>query len=168
MKIPQQLHQFAAEHSFIIVAGKQDALFYHAHDGVINLTNSIKIPRPHYSDNEGRSKARSQNGGSIRSGTATEFRDQEVISDFIHELKKHMAKVRSDMYSNVYILAPSKTKNRIAQALPDGFKRKMNDIIEGNFYYATPLDVVKKVHRPAVGMSIPRNSEVSRILHIGK
>src|SRR4051812_3363015 len=117
MKIPHQLYQFAEKHSLLIVAGKQSALIYHAHDGIINLKDSIKIPKAQYSDNEGLSKARSQNGGNIRSGTVEKGRDQEVISDFIKELKSHMENVRVEMYSEAYIMAPGKTKNEILEAL---------------------------------------------------
>jgi protein required for attachment to host cells len=144
MKIPRQMHQFADEHTFIIVAGKQEALMYHAHDGEISLVDSVKIPRPHYSDNEGLSKARSHNGGSIRSSTFKEIRDQEIISDFIRELKKHMEKVRAEMYSEVVVVASPKTKNEIAQALPDRLKRKVTSIIEGQYYRESPIRIIEK------------------------
>ncbi|MCC2630636.1 MAG: hypothetical protein K0S38_445 [Candidatus Paceibacter sp.] len=146
MKIPHQVHQFAEEHAFIIVAGKQDALMYHAYNGEINLVDSLKIPRPHYSDNEGRSKARSQNGGSIRSGTSTEIRDQEIISDFIRELKKHMHSVRAEMYSEVAVLAPAKTKNRIVEAMPDHIQRKVQKVVEGNYNRESPIQIIQKLY----------------------
>jgi hypothetical protein len=168
MKIPHQLPQFAASHTFIIVAGKQDAHMYHAGDGEIYLIDSIKIPRPHYSDNEGRSKARSHNGGSIRSGTATEVRDQEIISDFIRELKHHVHKVRSDMYAEVAVLAPSKTKNEIVNALPDQLKRKVTNVIEGNYGHATPLEVIQKLYYRKDEKTMPADKEAQRILEMSE
>lgn len=144
MKIPRQLSQFAGEHVLVVVAGKQQALLYSAHDGYINLIDSLFIPRPHYSDHEGEFKTRSQNG-TMRSGSANELRDQDIISEFMRELKKHFKHIESEKYSGVYVLAPSKTKNTIVQHMPKTLENRLRGVVLGNYHHASPLDVIRKI-----------------------
>ena len=165
MKIPHQLYQFEDVSTFIIVAGKQDAHLYQAHQGEIKLLDVLKISKAHYSDNEGLSKARSSNGGGIRAATVEKSRDQEVISEFIKELKVHMEKVRADMYAEVFVMAPAKTKNEIVNNLPQPFRKKLKNVITGNYGQARPLDIVKKIRATVHTETHARTFEEQQILN---
>lgn len=164
MRIPHQTHQFAQEHALLLVAGKQDALLYDAHDGALILIDSLRIARPQYSDNEGHFKARSQGAGAIRSGSVREVRDQEIISEFIRELKDHLSRVRAEAYSTVYVTAPSKSKNEVIKALPSALKSKLKTVVEGNYNHTNPLKIIDKIFRSQPGTPEPRTEEADAIL----
>jgi hypothetical protein len=167
MKIPQQYNQFTGKRALILVAGKQDEVMYEAADGEINQIDALKVTRPHYSDNEGRSKARSHNGGSIRSSTSTEIRDQDTIKDFMKELKLHMQKVHAELYDEVHILAPQKSRNTIIDNLPSQVKNKVRQVIDGNYTHSGPLEAIKKIQQGEFEETknpIPMTKEAQRIL----
>lgn len=144
MKIPQQFNQFEGVRVLIMVAGKQGAMLYEAHDGVMDEIDSLMLSHDSFFNDGPFYKARSQ-GGMSRSGPVREVQDQKVVSDFIRELKKHMDKVRADMYSDVYVMAPAKSKNAVVQAMPESIRRKITKVFPGNFFNKTPLDILHKV-----------------------
>ncbi len=142
MKIPRNLPQFEADTTLIIVAGRQDAVFYKVARGIIDRLDVFKIPRPHYSDNEGDFRM-SGKGVFISSGGVQEPKNEKIIKDFIHELKQRIKKIKE--CERIYIFAPSKTKNRIQSALPIVWQKRVVKIIAGNYYYHPPLSILKKI-----------------------
>lgn len=142
MKIPHPLPQFKNRRTCIIVAGKQTAALYIAADGVIERIDSIKIPAPHYSDDEGRFGRRGR-GTVIGSGAPKEIDDQDIIRDFLKEFKEKI-KMISDI-DEIYILAPDQTKKKIEDALPSTWKEKPRTLISGNYYYRAPTDIVRRI-----------------------
>lgn len=167
MKIPNQIHQFEGKRALIMVAGKQDALFYEAHDGVIEEIDSLKLPHSSFFNDGPFYKARSQ-GGMTRSGPVREVQDQKVVSDFIRELKKHMDKVRADIYSDVYVMAPAKSKTALVQAMPDSLRKKVIRVFPGNFFNKNPLDIIQKIHTRDKQQFIPTKAEEQHILENAK
>lgn len=141
MKIPKHLPQFARTSALLIVAGKQDAALYTVSDGIIERIDAFKIPKPRYSDKEGRFGVRAK-GGSVTGGVL-ELRDEDIIRDFIRELKSRLKSAPAFEY--LYIFAPADTKNKIAAALPKNWKGKISGTIVGNYYYRPPLFVLEKI-----------------------
>jgi hypothetical protein len=142
MKIPARFKKIK-EDSLIIVAGKQAAVIYDVRDGYMSRLNAFKIPRPRYSDNEGQFRSKNKSG-TVRAGSTREFQDEDVIKEFLKEFKKRI-KLLSNKWESVYILAPDKTKNRIPKDLPDQLQRKLKAVIEGNFYYRSPVYILEKI-----------------------
>ena len=142
MKIPRKLPQFSRTTAYIIVAGKQDAAFYSASDGIIERLDAFKIPRPRYSDKEGRFGVRGKGGGNVTGGVL-ELRDEDIIRDFIKELKVRLKSAPS--FEHIYLFAPADTKNRIAAALQNSWKEKVRATIVGNYYYRHPLIILEKI-----------------------
>lgn len=140
MKIPKALPQFEDKVAFIVVAGKQNAVFYKVSDGEIDRLDAFKIPRPRYSDHEGEFKTR---GGVGSSGSIKELRDQDIIRDFLREFKRRIKAIPE--FSSMYIFAPDQTKNKIKSALPAQWREKLSGLIVGNFYYRHPLHILEKI-----------------------
>lgn len=134
MKIPGNFERLKNEESLIIVAGKQAAVIYEIEKGLIERIDAFKIPRPKYSDNEGH----------FRTGASHEFKDEDVIKEFLREFKRRIKKL-DKKYESVYVLAPDKTKNRIPQSLTDELKRKLKKVVNGNFYYRSPVFILEKI-----------------------
>lgn len=129
----------------LLVAGRQDAIIYKLDRGEITKLDGFKIPRPKYSDNEGHFKARSS-GVTLRSGGTRELRDEDVIRDFVREVKHRTKKHQKTVdFSELYIFAPDKTKNRIQKAIPVLWRQRTKRIIPGNYYNHRPLELLRKV-----------------------
>jgi hypothetical protein len=163
MKIPNNVFQFEEGRSLIIVAGKQDAHIYNAFDGTIDELGAVKLNHRDFYNDGPFYKARSQ-GGMTRSGPVREVKDQHVVSQFIKELKKHLDKVRADMYTDVHVLAPSKSKNAIVRAMPTELQHKVASITEGNYCNEGIVDIVKRVHKPEKKAFVAQNKEERHIL----
>jgi hypothetical protein len=162
MKISKSLPQFEKEPSLFVVTGKQDAAFYRAQDGTIEQIGEIKIPKPRYSDNEGHYRMKGM-GEAVSSG-GWERRDDFVIKDFLHELKSHLKSMHANDYAKMYVFAPSKVKNVIADVVPYQLRKKTAAIIEGNYFKSTPQHLLKKVAGIAASSQRFINPEARRIL----
>jgi len=161
MKIPRDLPQFKDETAFIIVAGKQNAVFYTAADATIEQVDAFKIPKPKYSDNEGGFETRGR-GMLISSGSVRELQDADIIRDFLRELQLRFKKIPA--FSRLYIFAPQQTKNKIQKVLPSEWKKKINAIIDGNYYFRHPTFILKKLSESMVyPLSLP-GSEAQRMM----
>lgn len=148
MKIPLHLEQFKEERALLLVTGKQDAVIYKASEGFLEKVDSFKIPRPHYSDNEGRF-GQSRGGGKKSKGAVQggvrEIQDKDIIRDFLHELNIHLKKVGTAGISAVYLFTPSQIKNMISEALPVELKANIKAIIEGNYFTFSPIALLGKL-----------------------
>ena len=134
---------FETGHYLMIVAGKQDAVFYSIGDGFITRLRGFRIERPRYSDNEGRFDMRA-GGKLLRTGSVRERHDEAILTDFIHELKLHIHGMHGH-YDGLYIFAPAQTKRRIPEALPDQLKRKIRCVVQGNYYHTNPRLLLTKL-----------------------
>lgn len=143
MRIPNQLPQFKREKALILVTGKQDAIFYSAYNGELDRLDAFKIPRPKYSDNEGHYKVRGK-GTTLSTGATRELRDEDIIKDFVHELKARIKKM-NESFSKFYLFVPSQNKNVIKKALPKMWLEKLDAEVPGNFYYRSPLELLEKI-----------------------
>ncbi len=162
MKISKSLPQFEEEPSLFLVTGKQDAAFYRAYDGVIEQIGEIKIPKPKYSDHEGHYRMKGM--GQVVSSGGWERRDDFVIKDFLQELKSHLKNIKPSEYAKLYVFAPSKVKNFIAHVVPAELRKKTAAIIEGNYFKAAPVFLLKKVASIAASTQRFINLEARRIL----
>ncbi|HEU0085990.1 MAG TPA: hypothetical protein VFQ59_03485 [Candidatus Paceibacterota bacterium] len=147
MKIPSRFPQFKGETTIIIVSGQQNAVFYKVLNGIIERLDIFKIPRRHYSDNEGRFKVRGR-GKTIRAGGTLEPKDDAVVNDFIREFKNRIKNIPE--FARLYLLAPATTKNKIKSILPKSWQNKIQDVIEGNYYYRHPLFIVELLSKGGI------------------
>lgn len=172
MRIPQQLPQFKSEQTLIIVAGKQDAIFYKTENGFLEKIDIFKIPKPHYSDNEGYFIRRGR-GVVMSSGAPRELDDRDIIRDFIHELKTRFKKIIFTP-TKIYLFAPGRTKNVIRGALPAYWKKKLVSVVDGNYFYRHPLYFLRKIDeieikkKNRIGERLVPEPEAERILEISR
>lgn len=170
MIIPQNLSQFKNQHLLLLVAGKQDMHIYEVQNDSVEQAKEFKIPSPRFSDDERRYNSRS-GPGHIRSYATREITDDEIIAKFISELKKQIKDFHPDDFDRVYIFAPSQIKNRISEALPASFKKKVDAVIEGNYCSDGPLVILSKISQAenkdggtARKKSLPLKPEARKIL----
>ena len=128
MQIPNTLPQWNGETVLIVVAGRQDAVFYLISNGTIERLDAFEILNPHYSDHE---------------DVVQEFNRQNIIREFLQEFRERTKRIPS--FSKLFIFAPALTKNEIASVLPTGWNSKVKGVVEGNFYYSHPLELVRKL-----------------------
>jgi hypothetical protein len=160
MKIPNEL-EFKDQNVLLIVAGKQDAVLYKAENENMQRLDAFKIPKPHYSDNEGNSRTRGR-GITARSGAGKELRDEDIIRDFLHLFKERAKKLHD--FSKVYIFAATKTKNRIASALPYTLQRRVSGVFSGNYFSINPIELVRKIWNSETKHPLPISLEAKEIL----
>jgi hypothetical protein len=133
MRIPKHLIQFREEPTLLLVTGKQDAVIYKAFRGTLEKLTSFKIPRPHYSDNEG------------TASTPHELRDRDIIRDFLHELNARLKSIGTVGYKALYLFTPSNVKNKIQNGLPQPLQAILKGVIEGNYYNFSPSQILAKI-----------------------
>jgi hypothetical protein len=164
MQIPGKLPQFESERALLLVAGKQDAVLYEAREGRVEKLLDIRVPKPHYSDDEGHFKVR-VGGKTIRSGSVKEIRDEDIIRDFLHALKEEIRPLMHQEFTHLFLFAPAKTKNRIREELPHHWQQAIAEVIEGNFYYRNPLYLLERISVVTVtAPSEPSSKEAKKIL----
>jgi hypothetical protein len=163
MNIPNTIPNFKNLHFLLFVAGKQELFVYEGKEGVIEEINHIKIKKPKYSDNEGHFKVRSE-GKTIRSGSVRELDDEVVIGPFIKTSKEEFKKYKVPGLDAIFLTAPSTTKNRLADVFSIQQKRKLKNVIEGNFCSDSPLQILRKISPSPLPAELPRTSEAQKII----
>jgi hypothetical protein len=142
MKIPRQFQQFKDEPTLLLVAGRQTAVLYEAKDGILNKIDSFEIPKPRYSDREGEFRRRGR-GVTVSSGVPKELRDDDIINDFLKELKKRLKPLSKP--EKLIVFAPDKTRHKILDVLPKAWQQKVTKVIRGNYFNKEPLDVISRI-----------------------
>jgi hypothetical protein len=143
MKISNKYGNLRDDHALVIVTGKQDAVLYLMKAGHMEKLDAFKIPKPRFSDNEGHAQMRGR-GEMIASGWTRELRDEDIISEFVGELKKRLKSINSD-FDKVYLFVPSQNKNAIKKALPKPIADKIEAEVSGNYYYRSPQYLLDKL-----------------------
>lgn len=144
MKIPKEL-SLAEKNILLVVTGKQEAKFFSIKNNTIELIDIIKISNPKYSDDEG--FFMKQSHGSIISATNFEKRDAKpVIREFLTVFRERIKKIQpSYLLEDIYLFTPANMKNIIINQFPTKTKHNIKHLIEGNFFYRHPLDLIKKI-----------------------
>jgi hypothetical protein len=176
MKIPKQLAHFKNIDTLLLVSGKQEMVIYIIAGDEIREEKHFKVENPTYSDNEGHFKVRS-NGKVVLSGNVREVDDRQTIVEFKNEFKTNLKKITKD-FDKVFISAPAKTKNEIVELLPPKIKKKVVEIIVGNYCSVSPLEVLrnfsqekkksKKIIKDPEAKKILRKSNQARKVIKGK
>ncbi|MBU0750297.1 hypothetical protein KKH15_02150 [Patescibacteria group bacterium] len=161
MKIPEKLSQFTTTTSLLLVSGKQEMVMYIVQNGEIEVAKHISIPNPTYSDNEGHFKVRS-GGDVLRSGSVRETDDREIIVKFMNETESALSELTEDI-DQVYLSAPTTTKNEILHILSPQLAEKLVKTVDGNFCSATPIEVLE-LFTEEEESSAPTTVEAQKIL----
>jgi hypothetical protein len=143
MIIPKKF-QVEKRDALLIVSGKREATFYRIHGENMEPIESFHIAKPEYTDFEGEFKTRGR-GITISSGAVKEIDDESTIKYFLRELKRRFNNIRFNV-SNIYLLAPPQTKNKIKEALPNNSRRKIKSMIDGNFSRFHPIQLLERVY----------------------
>ncbi|MBX4189469.1 hypothetical protein KW785_02635 [Candidatus Parcubacteria bacterium] len=140
MQIPEHLSTFRDKNILLLVAGKQNAALYHIHDGAIDETFKVGVERPHYSDNEGIYQAAPNSR--VLTGSAEIRQDENVIRDFLKELDIKIKGLQGT-FEELYLLAPSMSRNWIKESLPRSWQEKLVLEKEGNYMKEHPLALLE-------------------------
>lgn len=131
----------------IIIAGRQEAKFYVAQDGRIELEEEINIPNPDYTDREGFFGRNSP--GMTASGSVYEEKKDYVLKRFEKAFRAFIdGSFRSGQFTHVMIFAPDFMKNILSENLPATVKKKISLTLSGNYTKMHPfkiLGLVKKL-----------------------
>ncbi len=144
MIIPKKLSKFKNKNVLLFVSSKQNMIIYEVKKNNIKELLDFNVVSLPYSDNEGHFRSRSD-GHTMKSGSVREIDNIEIIKKFIKELKKQIKSLKITNYESIFLFCPSYIKNYIAEALPVKFTKKLDLIIEGNFYSKKPLSILNKL-----------------------
>jgi len=149
MKIPEKLPQFKDMTSLIIATGKQDAIFYIAHNGEIQQVDSFKVEKPQYSDIEGHFETRND-GKTYRAGSPYEPTDKEnkTKTEFLKELSEEIESVsRHHTIHTLYIFTPSYLKNEVSKTIPHSLHQIKYYLLKGNFFHQHPRELLTRIQK---------------------
>lgn len=133
MQISENLPQFEETPTLIIVAAKQSADLYLAHDGHLEDLDSIEIDNPQYSDREGHFKRRSK-GETLGSGAVYEENKELVKKDFYNALNDSLKNITSTHnYHEVVLLSPPQNANETKDKLPKEIQNIISLEVNGNY-----------------------------------
>lgn len=147
MHIPEHLPQFESHRALLVVASKQTAQLYRAHDREIAAAASCTVDTPHFSDNEGFSTygGRKNKPGSM-SGFVREIRDEQIIAPFIKQLCETLDRMISTArVDEIYLFVPQQMRRQIKHALTHPVSAKIKKIIAGNFVKFSPIELLEKL-----------------------
>ena len=153
MKIRNNLVQFNDKDALIVATGKQDAIFYTAHNGEIFQVESFQVDKPTYADIEGHFETRAKTGTqgqTMRAGSPYDPTDknEKAVSDFLKELEKEFESVsRHHSISHLYLFAPSHLKNDVYNCIPHSIDDAETLLIEGNHYDTHPFKLLEKIQQ---------------------
>ena len=144
MQIPETIHIPKDQTTLLMITSKQEAILHKIDQGELTHITSIKVDKPHYSDNEGHHEARSD-GKLMRSGSERELKDETILTDFVHELNDYIEKhLDIDTFSQIYLTVPEHLKNTLPEALPKNVSDKIARTIYGNFTNEETVEVLQR------------------------
>jgi hypothetical protein len=147
MQIDKNLPQFVNEHALIVVAAKQSAELYAAHNGEIEQLDTFTIERPKPDDVEGHFE-QSGHGKTIRAGSSYDPNkyDEKAQSQFLHELGTHLDAVTHEHARDaVYLFVPEHLKNSVQEALPKDIASQIQHIYSGNLTKQHAFELLKRI-----------------------
>lgn len=143
MFISSQLPQFSDGKALLIVAGKQGADFYMAHQGIIKKTRSFRIDKPTYSERAG---ARVRGRSSV--GSLDSINKDKTIANFskkFNETCRALAGRENGSIEYVYLFASPSIITQVRECVARFFRREPAQIVNGNFNRLHPFDLLKKL-----------------------
>jgi len=145
MEISSKLPQFTQKSALIVVASKQEAVFYWASKGVLERARSFLIEKPRYSDREG-FFVRTGLGRFFGAGSSYEGVKKKVLQDF-HKEYEESIKELSKRYNPdlVYFFASPYVVNDVQEELPPQWRGKIKDVFQGNYVKRHPFDLLKRI-----------------------
>jgi hypothetical protein len=166
MKISKKLLQFTDEKAILAVTGKQEAIFYRAHNGEIEKINEIKIESPKYSDKEGFFKTRMKGAGVIRAGSVLKPKKWKVINEFnrkfLSELKK-IFKIEKNIIS-LYLFSPPYAHKIIENEIPPTIRKHLKILIKGDYCHKLPFEILEKIKEERVALRPVLKKEAAKII----
>ncbi len=144
MKISTHLPQFNAS-TLIVVAGKQEGVFFLAHDGKVEEIDALKLPKPTYTDREGQFMTRG-NGKTYGTGAVYESDDDETTKQFIKKISDCTTDlVAKFKLQRIYLFCPTYLSNQFEASLPKDIQSKIEYIFYGNYHRQHPFVLLSKV-----------------------
>lgn len=145
MHIPNDLQQFHGVRALFIVCGTQEAKLYDAYDGAIEELDAFRIPKPGFTDNEGRFGQHGRDGGLV-SGGVEEIEQPQRRKEFTKELATHVATATAaHAYTLVYLFVPEHVHNEVRDALPHALIPALSQEVHGNYCESHPHELIRKV-----------------------
>jgi hypothetical protein len=164
MKISRDLPQFDGEKTLIVVAGKQEARFFLAKDGVIEESQSFQFEKPKYSDREGFFMSRGKSGV-YRSGAVYEFKKQRLVKELGSRLKEGFADIaKYNKIDKIYLLSPEHLENDVKKAIPPDYRKKIKFLLKGDYSHFHPFDILDKIASQKKEPAAPLKETTVRIL----
>lgn len=155
MKIRKELPMFEKKTALFVTAGSHDGALYIAGDGSIKKISSFRVKKPAYSDKEGFFKTSSRASGgkgkanrNIRSGSVRELDRRDLNRAFLQELKKRVeSAAKLHEITDVYFFIPASLKEEARTALPAGLRRRLREVITGNYHEHHPFELIELVQK---------------------
>jgi hypothetical protein len=163
MKLSQKHSHLKDKNILLIAAGKQGAVLYKASHGSLEKVFSLQIPKPKYSDNEGIFQKSVH--GTVWNGSVEIHNDEPIVRDFLKELKNRMKEIKEENpFTDIYIFAPSNTKNKVGKILPKQWQQKITAVMEGNYYAKEPAFLLDKISKTHEKPFVARKADEQKIL----
>jgi hypothetical protein len=144
MKISEHLPHFKAP-CLMIVAGKQEAVFFLAQDNKVEQINAVKLKKPHYTDREGRFQ-KSGNGKVLGSGSVYESQDDETTKQFIKQVAEASVNMVAQYdIKKIFLFCPTYLSNQMEDGLPKELQNLIDYIFYGNYNHQHPFVLLSKV-----------------------
>lgn len=145
MQISESLPQFDEASTLILVASKQAADIYIAHEGTIEKISEIRVEKPTYSDREGHFKRRA-GGKTLGSGGVYEEKDKKTKADFYNELEDALNKTLTNhTIEEVIVLSSPQDYPATKEHLPAKIQKAIIAEIDGNYVGDHPDDILSRI-----------------------
>lgn len=169
MKISKLLPQFENEKALLVVLSSQSGVFYLGQNYELSKIGSFTVPKPHYSDKEGRYAQRSR-GKTISVGAVRELdkvgHNKEVLRELVATIKKLK---QSHDINQTYLYAPPYLMRQIKTSLKKIISDSYTMSFTGNYYDFHPTDLLQMINkrqnrRASRRLVVPTKGEAQKLL----
>jgi len=164
MKIPQKFSSLQKENAFIIVAGKEGAIFYEISNEEISKKLEIRLPKER-EEREG-FFARGGRGRIFEMGGVFEPKKRKKIKKLVGEIEKNLREfLEKDSKEKIYLFAPAYLSKKLISAVEKRTNRKIRLIEKGNFLSSHPLELLELITKQREAKKIvPISEEAKKLL----
>ena len=164
MKIPQKFSSLQKENAFIIVAGKEEAVFYEISNEEISKKLEIRLPKER--EERGGFFARGGRGRIFEMGGVFEPKKRKKIRKLIEEIEKNFKDIlEKDAKEKIYLFAPAYLSKKLTSAIEKRVNKKVQLIEKGNFLSSHPLELLELITKQREAKKVvPISEEAKKLL----
>ncbi len=164
MQIPQKFSSLQKENAFIIVVGKEEAIFYEISNQEISKKLEIRLPKER-EEREG-FFVKGGRGRIFEMGGVFEPKKRKKMKKLIGQIEENLKEfLEKDLKEKIYLFVPAYFSKKLVSAIEKSVNRKIQLIEKGNFLSSHPLELLELIVKQREAKKVvPISEEAKKLL----